>query len=495
LLGVRVSLDFLKKYCKYILLFLFACGAFSISYVSTIKGGVNLSRDSANYLCAARTFMRGRGFLCFDNTYFVKWPPLYPFVLSMFLRAGGDIFYGARIFQALLFAGTVLFSGLLFLRNKYSLTSVVLGVSLVCFSLPLYTVSLWLWTEPLFLFLLILFFYVFNEFLNTPGYRNLIFSAVVCSLIWLTKYTGVIAVITGLIFILSDRRLKNPQRITMGLIFGMVASFPLGLWIGRNYVLTHTLAGVRVPSDLGLIENIYRSLNVITSWFCPFSLHLTLRIILFTGTVGGMIYAGRKDRKMRFMFTFGLLYLLFLVFMAVRVHFDKLDTRLLAPVYLPVVSIITAGLNALYYQKGAGRTIFKFLAGFWFLVVIFLVYTIISITLYFHTTGGKFTVDKWRDLEVVKWLKKHPLKGKLYSNAPDVLYLGAGLNASRVPERIWGWKEMEEAIERNQNVYLIWFGIRKGQTIFSLKEIGDKYRLIPIKKFSRALVFKINEKS
>jgi hypothetical protein len=403
--------------------------------------------------------------------------------------AGWDIFKFAWVIQMLLFAGTIFFSGLLFLKEKYPPALFFLGLCFLCFSIPFYNVSLWMWSEQLFLFLLVVFFYLFNKFIDHPCYKYLIPSAIVCSLAWLTRYTGVVIAMTGLIFILKHKGLVYSLRIKMALIFTAIASSPSGAWLLRNYFLTHTLTGLRAPSNFHWFQNLFISGNVIAGWFLPSFITDFLGIIIFLAFLSLLFYMGRNNDRVKFSIVFVVLYCLFLVLTASKVYLDRIDNRLLSPVYLPLIYMMLQGVNNLITDQRRFRQVFSMLS-----ISLFLVYPacfVLSSTINLHAKGGRFTIDNWSNLPVVKWLQSHSLKGLLYSNAPHVIYLGTGLNAKRVPDRLKGWSEMMKRVKNGEDVYLIWFG----NQLSGLCELSTKFKLKLLKEFPWTVVFKVEGKN
>ena len=166
------------KYFKYsiyaIIFFAIASAALIISVTS--KFGPGMSEDSIAYITAARNLLNGRGIsLLFDSNgnqlnlwlpridnelyHILPWPPLFPFIISIFGFAGFNLIESARWINAILFGANIAL--ILLIIRKYTKSLLLIIFSAVIFITFKNMIQVYshVWSEPLFLFLSLLGFY------------------------------------------------------------------------------------------------------------------------------------------------------------------------------------------------------------------------------------------------------------------------------------------------------------------------------------------------
>src|SRR6185503_3566465 len=99
---------------------LWGAAAAGLARFATSFRGPALSPDSAVYLSVAESLARGNGFVQFDGTPYVRWAPLYPFLLSLPARLGLDIDQAARAIGAVCFGLFVFLNALWLGRRVHS---------------------------------------------------------------------------------------------------------------------------------------------------------------------------------------------------------------------------------------------------------------------------------------------------------------------------------------------------------------------------------------
>jgi len=130
---------------------------FILVFIATDTFGPGVSPDSIGYIAAARSLAEGRGYLNYDGSPFTLWPPLFPTILAVGASFGIDLLQFARFFNALIFGLTIFIIGQLSSRlfDSHLLRAVATGSALLSF--PLLKMSVMVWTEPLFILLVLVF--------------------------------------------------------------------------------------------------------------------------------------------------------------------------------------------------------------------------------------------------------------------------------------------------------------------------------------------------
>lgn len=188
--------------------------------------GFNLTDDSLQYLSAAKSFRDGRIFLSPDGSYYSYWPPLFPIIISWW----DDAFTALSIINLLC---KVLISILLFwlsitflTRNLYRIVFLIVSMLSVYLTL----ISVFVWSELLFLTLLLLnTYFTINLRKKNYFYYLLITGFLLC----LQRNAGLFCMSGVCVWLILDKEngfLKNLFKST--LVFIISTS---GLWAWNIY--------------------------------------------------------------------------------------------------------------------------------------------------------------------------------------------------------------------------------------------------------------------
>ena len=135
------------KYSIYVIIF-FAIASTTLIISVTSKFGPGISEDSVAYIAAARNILNGKGIsLLFDlkgnqlNLWLPRidnelyhifpWPPLFPFVISIFGFAGFNLIESARWINAILFGANIAL--ILLIIRKYTRSLLLIIFSSIIF--------------------------------------------------------------------------------------------------------------------------------------------------------------------------------------------------------------------------------------------------------------------------------------------------------------------------------------------------------------------------
>ena len=174
-----------------------------------VAHGVGVSGDANYYIELARALSeggRGLEWLSGDDSrwYLTRyppalsawWPPLYPALLAIFGGFAFDARSVAGPFNALAFGLTIIFTGHWLRASVRSRLLIVLGCALVAFSTPVAWMASWALSEAVFIPLTVLALLSAYKFLRSGERSALIWAAVFSALACLTRYSGVVLVLT-----------------------------------------------------------------------------------------------------------------------------------------------------------------------------------------------------------------------------------------------------------------------------------------------------------
>jgi len=371
-----------------ILLFVLVC--LSSASLTYFDNNGFLTPDSTGYLARAQNMLAGRGYVQMDllnyGVYarYTEQPPAYSFCISVLCRLiipGQNIFLAAKLFNVLCVAML-----LLFVRGIASRCDWVL--SLLILSVPFLHVFTYIWSEALFIPLLLFFVFELEAFLRSS--RVLLIRAFLLGgigvALFTTRYIGLFVVAVMVFYSCKQFFRKDFKRAFYLLSAGLTISLFATGYFYINYKQTGNLAGPRIgpgePFSIGVIsafKEFLTSMNLLSLGTGSFKL-----LILFIATavfqVSGISFLWYCLRK-REMFSFsrqlikqvnlpsvfilvGATYFVFIIGVRLIVAFDKLGYRLLSP---GIFCLYAALL--LYLENHLSGSILSAFRRFWVLII------------------------------------------------------------------------------------------------------------------------------
>ena len=493
----------MKKSALVIFVISLTLSAVFLILYATSTYGTGISPDSVGYIAVARNLADGNGFTDYQGNAFVIQPPLFPVALaSIELFSGIDPEEGARFFNALVAACTVGLGGFVLLRFVRG-PLVVLGGLAILFSTPQIAVSTYAWSEPLFNLLVLIFLTIIISH-SRLGRREVVLLGFVTALACLTRYIGYSLVATGLILILIQR--GGRTKLTNSLLFGIISVLPIGIWLIRNWILSSTLFGPRAPSQYSLLDNLYYTYSKISGWFLPDRL-LPYRWIIFAviafGILGAAVYAFvyKKPTKAAFireivrsaqLSLFIMVYTIFLIVSSTTTAYDRIDTRLLSPISVPLIIVLVLVFDVAlkWFENSKFRSslasIIRISAIALFALWLLVVPTrdiVHSVRAKVDQGAGGYNSRSWQQSDTIKYLRTHlPQEDMaIYSNWAWIVFFSTGIQAKNAPKYHNSEKladdlsTLEGKWPENPTSYLIYFDKERSGyfTVDELSTIAD----------------------
>ncbi len=484
--------------------------------MGTSRYGAGVSPDAVNYISVAKSLLSGNGYLLYGGAPLVLAPPLFPTILALLGLIGIEPLIGARFLNAIIFGSIILISGRLFRIYVRSNMLVMLGAVAVLLSVPLLQVSIMAWTEPLFILLVVLFFFCLQRLLSEARVFPFFLISVLAALSCLQRYAGIALVMTGFVIIIFSVP-KNIflHKLKCGIIFCAVSCTPIFIWFIRNYIFTSTLTGYRPLSSYTLRQNIFSMLDVLTNWFVPHEIPFLIRVAgmgLIVSALAILILFSRYSLKRHdeerverpwAEGVFVLVYLIFLIFSQTRFTLQLVDYRYLAPVYIFIILFMLVGAediscwwNARVKNKKPVDRIIIFAFCFW------LIYPFVGVVSrvsdYIKNGAGGYNTVAWRESPLVEWLKTHPLDGTIYSNAADAVYFFTNRKAQWSPFRSGSWTaeskredllRFKETLTLDKKAYLVWFDIGERGMLYDIRDLRSAIELKRVTVFTDGAVY------
>jgi len=424
-------------------------------WFATSTYGPVTTPDSAFYFAMARGVLAGEGFVGYDGLPCTLWPPLYPLLLAGLAPVmGPDLLLAARVLGCLLLFGMVGISLAWICRAVSSGVLRLLACLLIGASTTLWVIGAGALSEGLFLFLSLSALFALTRYTESGRLLPLGIAALSAGLAVVTRYVGVVLYpLAALVVLASWINRRAPSRhlgVSSGL--AVVSAIPLAAWLWRNATLTGETTGHRAPAMLSLPENAISALDIASQFFLPAALPLSVRIaalaLALAAGIGFIGWQAVREKRLAadtwICALFVAAYLAFLLWMSTRTHIDRMDFRLLAPIYVPVCILLLQAVEATRRLQ-LPRWMFSLAAVAVAVTAVLQVQRAAEWVIRTHGSGpGMYTDAYWAAEPMLQDLRSAG-DAVLYSNAPDVISLRLARNAHLLPIRSDVEADAEEA--------------------------------------------------
>lgn len=447
--------------------------AFAFVWIAfyTSHSGIGISPDSVAYLSTANHFVESFEFTDYNNLPLVNFPLGYPLLLGFIkIIFFTELITAAPILNGLLLSAVLYTSS--YLLYQVNIKHAFYRLLILCFILSspgIVEVYSMLWSETLFILLGLLFIVTFHKYLQTEQLKWLLIAAFIAAFAIIVRYVGITLLISGGILILLYYQLNWRIKLKhIGWLALVGCSLPL-LNIARNNILTQTVAGVRQSSLKSFQTNLQDGINVLGYWF-PNSENDSSTTILIIGIILMMMVMVLLFYRLiqqqfyptiiTILSVFVVVYASFMLFIASVSRFETLSSRLLIPLYIPLVVLIAYCfyqwiVATKYFKKG----IFMIAFSVWYAIGMNHHYQ----THVFNWEGigyagiPGYSDDLWTGSPLLQFMKAHHAnyQAPIYSNANDAVFFLANMQANPLPH-----KDLPQEISpflQHKNIYLVWF--------------------------------------
>ena len=417
--------------------------------------GLGLSDDSIAYIAGARSLLAGHGYReawLVSNKPITHFPPAFSSALAFIGLVGLDPLRGARLLNSLLFGLSTGLIGILAWRMTKSLVAGLVLAALFVLNgslLQVYTTAM---SEPLFIFLSLLAFWMFDLYFERDNHWLwIVLCGIFVGAAYLTRYAGLALVATFLValFVLHDSWRK---RLVSAGIF--LASFVpwIVVWSIRNWVEAGNATNRELVWHRITASNFDTTLYAISQFLVPVEAWqkqvykmpwllivltaLILWIVLIWICVRAWKYfIGRPSapRSETISFASGLYIFGYIAsIIASMLLFDastKFKLRILAPIFVSML-ILLAVFGVWLWKKRRQ-------------VAIVLALFFIGLSLYGQVStvqdlskGGQgFASFDWYDSKAMAYLRTLPRTLMIYTNETEAVYLYTGRPTYSLPNR------------------------------------------------------------
>lgn len=471
-------------------------------YFFTRHSGVGISPDSVVYESTAANIRNHFSFTDFNGSPLVDFPLGYPSFLAI-----ASLFGGVTVLQIAPLLNCILFSAVIILTsviiNGYQKRSALYKtgiLSLIACSPCLLEVYSMLWSETLFIFLILLFIVVFRSYFKTHSLVSLFFAALIASLAFVTRYAGICLLGTGLFLLFFDGELTTLKKLKHLIVFGVISCSLAVINLLRNSCVSGHMTGIREKALRSISDNLQQIGSNLSDWLPFLSGHETAATIVFVALfiMGACILIYRCLQQQYFqsyesiIACFFVVYVLFLITVATISRFEDLSSRLLSPVYIPLLLVGSSWVVS-FIQKSA--RIKRSIA----LVLVFILYAGFQFNHYQQNADAwegikdagipGYTENPWVQMPAVVFVKnnKHSFAAPVFSNANDAVYFLSGIHALPIPH-----KEIKTEIDsflQHPSFTLIWFINGDNPDLVSIDFIKQHKKQVWVKELDGGAVY------
>ena len=423
------------------------------------SNGLGLSDDSIAYIAGARSMAAGEGYReawLASNQPVTHFPPAFSSVLAFFGLFGADPLRAVRWVNALLFGLNAALLGILGWRMTPSLMAGIVIAGLFVASGEMFSVHAVAMSEPLFIFLSLLAFWMFDLYFERHHHWLwMIACGTLVGMAYLTRYAGLALVATFVTALLILHTTWRKRLTSIGIFLASFIPWALG-WSIRNRIIAGNATNRAFAWHPLTSENIEPGLRVFSELFIPIE---PLRRVIFRqpGLIEAMILVvlggifvwvvvtawrylskpqhertGKEAREV-LSFTTGLFIFAYLAsIVSSMLMFDaatKFKLRILSPVLVSLlILVVVFGI----WLRNRRRD-----------VVVVLTILILALSIYkqsitFNTWAKSemgYASFQWYDSKAMDYLSALPDDVMIYTNEPGAVYLYTGRGCYVLPDR------------------------------------------------------------
>lgn len=480
-------------------------------YLFTSYSGVGLSPDSIMYASTATNLQAHGSILTFNKTPLVFFPVFYPFFLSVIqLVTRVDPIMAGSAINSCLFAAVIFTTGWILedftSHARIYKWLILIGIILSPGLLEIYS---FLWSETLFIFESLLFIIAYQHYLQSHTTKALVIAAAITAISCITRYAGVTVIGTGGLMLLLDNELPIKKKIKHILIYGFVSISLLVANLIMNRINTGLSTGTREPSITPFVDNLHYFGTVICDWAAfrtdaadPYAALITSVIfICLIGILLRKTWKGRIDSVENIVIAFAVVYGLFIVISASISRYERINSRLIAPMFIPLLIACTSWVPDVLnlVKKKIVRYLLAVVA---VLMMMAFEYSAYQVDYQRYDDECDFGVpgysdDSWNKSEFVQYLKKHQHLFKpgipIYSDADEAVYLFTGMSSTLIPHKLQ--TNLVQKMYAEKRFYLIWFDNLYNSELISLQDILAHKKLVKVGNAKEGEIYYYDEQA
>lgn len=508
-----------EKYSILIIGLIAVSGIFAVLY--STKWGAGINSDSIGYIELARNLSNGLGFgkLSFDGNFtpMTHWTPLFPATLSALGLLEIDPVSAARWLNATLFGANILLVGLIINKFTCSLRMAAFGSLLMLLSDSTLNIHSMAWSEPLFIFFVLLGFFLLACYIEDPKPLTLISAAGAIALASLARWAGLPFIFSGTLGVLFFSKKTYRKRIIDTSVFAVVSFLPIALFMIRNILLTGGTSDARIYFHPVTMNHLANMLKTFSHWLLPTEQIplMIMMLFLIILVIGLPAFFHKKNYEkhyadaylIKIMHLLAINIIVYIMFIIVCISSADasipLNYRILIPVYVLGLIFIVCGGYQMVRSAEQNRIIKVASIA---ICVMFAGCYLISGTqeiVYNHNEGQGYASRVWKESEIIQNVKKLPRGIIIYTNGKDAMSFLAGRSSLIIPEEVKRktlkvnsqysseMAIMKERIKKNNGVLVYFDSITWRWYLPQISELERQLHLKLVTKCADGAIYKI----
>jgi hypothetical protein len=290
--------------------------------------------------------------------------------------------------------------------------------------------------------------------------------------------------------LLLDNKLSIKKKVIHILLFGFISISLLICNLILNRINTGLSTGTREPSITPFVDNLYYFGTIICDWGAldkrtyPFAPWIAAIILLsLIGILAWKAFKGRINSYENIVIAFAVVYGLFIVISASISRYERINSRLLSPMFIPLLIACTSWVpDVLKLIRSKWKYVLSTVA---IIMMLAFEYTTLQVDLQRYDDETDYGIpgysdDSWNKSEFVVYLKQHHNMFKpgipIYSDANEAVYLFTGMPSELIPHKFF--KADVQKFYARKRFYLIWFDSLYNTELVDLADISKHKKLI-----------------
>lgn len=406
------------------------------------RSAVGWSWDTSDYVAVGKNFASGNGLLDATGIPMTVRPPGLSILIGLGGLLGLSVNLTVQILNSVCAAVLVLGSYQLLQIAKAKKSVALIAAGFIAFSPALLWQYSMIWSEPLFIALLIIAMIFSLRPMNNLKFISLTFLFIA---LFFVRYVGpVFAVTIAVCSALFDRRqIGLFKSILTNFLALAISLVPVWFWLERNERIDDTLTGARAPGGGSLIDPLKTFNATIGSWLTasPVEGSIYMSWIDYSNVTRALgttlvifvaillifyFYLQTRNHQLTELSNVLLLSIgitvVYVAFSAYRfVHFElgPLDNRMMIPVFVPLVLTVAITIDSFKINT---KWLRQSIATLFILFVAFQALSSTKDALAFGRDGRHWAGKTIKNLPIHQFVVSLPSDSSLMSNQPQQLY-------------------------------------------------------------------------
>jgi len=493
---------------------LLAVVPFVATLISTAKGP-GLSPDSVNYLSTGINLAEGQGLTTFSGETLTVFPPGLPVLIAAGEVVGVGANWTSRLVTAASFSAIVVLGAVLLARHVANRRLATGATAFIAVSVALLAVANMAWTEAPFIVVTLAFILLLERALAEPQrWWWVVACAGVVWLAFMLRYAGIsLVAVGGATLLVGLRQVNRVVAVRNAAVFGVLAVVgPVG-WMLRNRSVDETLMGPRSPSTDTPVQVAYRIARTVGEWVAPLPVPGPLLGLVGVALLGGIlagfvvvwqtgrnadVYSQMPLASLLPTVVFGTGYTAYLVLAQLTTAFDGINSRLLSPIFVPLVIVAAVVLDRL---ASITPQRLRFIVGVAIVGIIGVqALSFVNDTAQAARSGRGYSGAEWQQSELAAAVADLPGSAAVYASQPDAIWAATGRGLVSMSPRMRALSSTNELVEIPPDfitasncgqAYLALFDANTRKYLRTPEQLAEVVTLTPVAEYPDGTLYRL----